>query len=59
VFYDSNPVTMALKHVQAEPERPSTRTELPIPAALEEVVMRCLARNRTTAPPVRGRSRKP
>ena len=32
VFYDSNPVTMALKHVQAEPERPSTRTELPIPA---------------------------
>jgi len=42
VFYDSNPVTMALKHVQAEPERPSTRTELPIPAALEDVVMRCL-----------------
>ena len=31
VFYDSNPVTMALKHVQAEPDPPSTRTELPIP----------------------------
>jgi eukaryotic-like serine/threonine-protein kinase len=44
VFFDSNPVTMALKHVQAEPERPSTRTELPIPAALEDVVMRCLAK---------------
>ena len=44
VFYDSNPVTMALKHVQAEPERPSTRTELPIPVALEEIVMRCLAK---------------
>jgi serine/threonine-protein kinase len=51
VFYDSNPVTMALKHVQAAPELPSTRTEMPIPAALEEVVMRCLAKKPEQRPP--------
>ena len=45
VFYDTNPVTMALKHVQAEPDLPSTRTELLIPKGLEEIVMRCLAKH--------------
>ena len=45
VFADTNPVTMALKHVQAEPEPPSTRTELPIPPALEALIMRCLAKS--------------
>src|SRR5262245_11125248 len=30
VFSESNPMTMALKHVQAKPEPPSARTELPI-----------------------------
>jgi serine/threonine-protein kinase len=42
VFPDSNPVSMALKHVQAPPEPPSTRTELPIPFELERVIMQCL-----------------
>ena len=32
VFPDSNPMSMALKHVQAQPDPPSTRTELPMPA---------------------------
>ena len=31
VFPDSNPMTMALKHVQAMPDPPSARTALPIP----------------------------
>jgi serine/threonine-protein kinase len=44
VFEDTNPTTMALKHVQAPPEPPSRRTELPIPADLEAVIMRCLAK---------------
>ena len=45
VFADSNPMAMALKHVQATPDPPSSRTELPIPASLERVVMQCLAKN--------------
>ena len=44
VFSDPNPVTLALKHVQTPPDPPSTRTELPVPPALEEIVMRCLAK---------------
>ncbi len=44
VFADTNPVTMALKHVQSEPEPPSSRTELPIPPALEALIMKCLAK---------------
>jgi hypothetical protein len=44
VFPESNPMSMALKHVQAKPDPPSTRTELPIPADLEALVLRCLAK---------------
>jgi serine/threonine-protein kinase len=33
---------MVVKHVQATPVPPSQRTELPIPADLERVVMACL-----------------
>ena len=42
VFEDTNPMKVALKHVQAAPEPPSARTELPIPPDLERVVLRCL-----------------
>jgi serine/threonine-protein kinase len=35
---------MALAHVQKEPVRPSEKTELPVPACLEEVIMQCLAK---------------
>ena len=44
VFPDSNPMSMAVKHVQATPDLPSSRTELPIPEELEMLVMRCLAK---------------
>jgi serine/threonine-protein kinase len=50
VFPDSNPMSMALKHVQATPDLPSTRTELPIPAELESLVMRCLAKRPADRP---------
>jgi eukaryotic-like serine/threonine-protein kinase len=42
VFPDPNPMTMAIKHCQAKPDLPSSRTELPIPQDLEAIVMRCL-----------------
>jgi serine/threonine protein kinase len=44
VFDDPNPMSMALKHVQATPDPPSQRTELPIPPDLEAIVLRCLAK---------------
>ena len=44
-------MSIALKHVQAQPEPPSSRTELPIPGDLERIVMHCLASSRTSVPP--------
>ena len=44
VFTDPNPMSMALKHVQAQPDPPSTRTELAIPPDLERLVLHCLAK---------------
>jgi serine/threonine-protein kinase len=43
-------MTVALKHVQATPEPPSTRTELPIPRDLEDLVMKCLEKNPADRP---------
>jgi serine/threonine-protein kinase len=45
VFPDANPVSMALKHVQATPEPPSKRTELPLSVELERVIMQCLEKD--------------
>jgi serine/threonine-protein kinase len=50
VFPDPNPVSMALKHVQQPPDPPSQRTELPIPAALERIVMHCLEKSAAARP---------
>jgi serine/threonine-protein kinase len=50
VFDDPNPLTMALKHVQTEPDPPSLRTELPVPPALEQLVLKCLAKKATDRP---------
>ena len=50
VFTDVNPVSMALKHVQAPPDPPSQRTELPIPADLERLVLDCLAKKPADRP---------
>lgn len=42
VFDIERPLAMAVAHVKAPPMPPSRRTELPVPADLERVVMRCL-----------------
>jgi serine/threonine-protein kinase len=50
VFNDPNPMSLALKHVQATPDAPSERTELPIPRDLERIVMHCLAKRPADRP---------
>jgi eukaryotic-like serine/threonine-protein kinase len=50
VFDDPNPMGMALKHVQTPAPLPSERTELPIPADLERLVMRCLEKKPDARP---------
>jgi serine/threonine protein kinase len=50
VFPDSNPMSMALKHVQATPDPPSSRTELPIPPDLERLIMQCLEKKPENRP---------
>lgn len=44
LFEESTPTAAAVAHVQKPPVPPSQRTEIPIPADLEEVVMKCLAK---------------
>ncbi len=45
VFDDPTPVAMIVSHVKSEPQPPSSRTELAIPAALDEIVLRCLQKD--------------
>ena len=44
VFTETSPTAMAVAHVQKPPVPPSERTELPISADLEAVVLQCLAK---------------
>jgi serine/threonine-protein kinase len=45
LFPEDTAMKMALAHVREAPQRPSERTELPIPAELEELVMAMLAKD--------------
>ena len=51
VFEEENPTRVALLHVQRVPDPPSTRTSLPIPPALERLVMQCLTKRPADRPP--------
>lgn len=50
VFDHDKPMAMILAHVQTPPTPPSQRTELEIPAALEQVILRCLAKDPAERP---------
>ncbi len=50
VFRAANPMQMLLKHVHEEPTSPSRRTELPIPAALDDLILACLRKDPAARP---------
>jgi len=50
VFDKSNPMAMVVAHSSEIPKPPSQRTELEIPEALEQIVMRCLAKDPADRP---------
>ncbi len=44
VFDQTNPVAMAIDHVKTEPDPPSIRTEIEVPAELDEIILKSLAK---------------
>jgi hypothetical protein len=50
VFTADSPLGLMVRHAQEPPPPPSTRGELPIPPALEAVIMRCLAKDPARRP---------
>ena len=51
VFAGAAPLQTILKHLQQEPEPPSRVTDRPIPPALDELVLACLAKRPEDRPP--------
>ncbi|MEO8200959.1 MAG: serine/threonine-protein kinase [Gemmatimonadota bacterium] len=45
VFTGSTAMGLLLQHVQSEPAAPSTRTDLPIPPLLDQLILSCLSKN--------------
>ena len=45
VFDADSPMAMVVEHVKSEPVAPSRRTELPVPAEFDEVILKALAKN--------------
>jgi serine/threonine-protein kinase len=50
VFTAPNALAMALEHVRSTPEPPSRRTEIDIPADLEELILQCLEKDPSNRP---------
>ena len=50
VFSGETPLAIAVHHVQTPPVAPSSRSELPIPPALDRVVLDCLAKEPADRP---------
>jgi tRNA A-37 threonylcarbamoyl transferase component Bud32 len=50
VFEGENAMQVMMQHAQAEPRRPSERVDLPIPAALEALIMECLEKDPARRP---------
>lgn len=51
VFEAGSPFEMIFAHTNAMPPRPSHCTELPIPVALDDLILACLAKNPDDRPP--------
>jgi len=50
VFVEDTPMAVAVAHVQSAPLPPSQRTQMTIPAALEEVILACLEKDPDNRP---------
>ena len=50
VFTGNTPMAVVVHHAHTPPTPPSERSELPIPAALDRLVMMCLAKNAAERP---------
>jgi plasmid stabilization system protein ParE len=50
VFTADTPMGLLLQHAQMPPAPPSSRTDLPIPTALDELVLSCLAKDPANRP---------
>jgi len=50
VFTAATPMGLLLQHAQTPPAPPSSRTELPIPPALDDLVLSCLAKDPAKRP---------
>ena len=50
VFSADSPIGLVMHHAQTPPTAPSTRSELPIPAALDDLVLECLAKSPADRP---------
>ncbi|HYZ83336.1 MAG TPA: serine/threonine-protein kinase [Bryobacteraceae bacterium] len=45
VFNERTPMATIMAHMQKQPDPPSTRTEIPIPAEFDALILRCLAKS--------------
>jgi serine/threonine-protein kinase len=54
VFTGETSLQVIVKHLQTEPLPPSRRANVEVPPALEEIVMRCLAKRREDRPATAG-----
>jgi serine/threonine-protein kinase len=50
VFEAESPLRMLIQHIQASPVPPSSRSGRPVPRALEDLIMRCLAKKPADRP---------
>jgi serine/threonine-protein kinase len=50
VFTADTSMGLLMQHVQARPAPPSTRTDQPVPAALDRLVLSCLAKDPADRP---------
>ena len=50
VFTADTPMALLMQHAQAQPAAPSTHTETSIPAALDSVILSCLAKDPAARP---------